>query len=357
MKRITQITLSALAFSLMGYMTLAQDESSEKPDTIKKEVKKEVKVTIDDKEGEPKYTVETTTTKDGEKKVVKKTYKNMEEMKADESLDIMKATDEEGNISLSLKDKGAGVMVISTDKGETFNIKIDEFSDDLEWIQEGEGQKIIELPGKRLMFINEDDGEGTSEYAYSIQTEAGDSNQMVKRYEVRVIQDGEELDHGLNEHKNVIVYKDEEGNVSIHQSRADDKLTWVDEKGNKTIERTIHLKSEKASFATATIVNIGDGEDDFTAFNLAGMPELVLKSLNYYPNPNQGEFTLAFSGSRKPVIVRILDLGGNLKLERNIEDFDGNFNEVLNVKHFDKGTYLLQIFQQDKVLNRKLMLE
>ena len=57
------------------------------------------------------------------------------------------------------------------------------------------------------------------------------------------------------------------------------------------------------------------------------------------------------------MIVRILDIKGNLKIEENIENFNGTFNQVLNVKHFEKGSYLLQIFQQDKVLNRKLVLE
>jgi hypothetical protein len=134
-------------------------------------------------------------------------------------------------------------------------------------------------------------------------------------------------------------------------------MVWVDEKGNRTLEKKIHLSSGKKSFNTATIATISPGEDDFSTFNLSGMPELVLKSLNYYPNPNEGEFTLAFNGSRKPIIVRILDLNGNLKFERSIQDFSGTFNEVLNVKKFDKGTYLLQIFQQNKVLNRKLTLE
>jgi hypothetical protein len=87
------------------------------------------------------------------------------------------------------------------------------------------------------------------------------------------------------------------------------------------------------------------------------MSELVLKLLNYYPNPSEGEFTLAFSDTKRPVIIRILDIKGNLILKKNIPEFSGTFNEVLNVKSFDKDDYLLQIFQRDKVLNRKLILK
>lgn len=320
MKKIHGISVLAFIWLLTISFVIAQ-ENEEKLRTVQKELK----VTIDDESGEPTYTVETITTENGEKKVVKKTYKSLDEMKEDSSIEVMRKSDENGNITMKLGDKGSNVMVFTSDDGETLDITIDEMSEDIDWVQAGE--------------------------------EEGDTNRITKSYKVKVIKEGEHEGHQIHEHENVFVIKDEDGNITMSHGGDDDVKVWVDESGHKTITKSYHVETGKASFTEASIQPVSSGEEEFSAFNLSVMPELVLKSINYYPNPNQGEFTLAFTGSKKPVIVRILDLKGNMKMEENIEDFNGTFNQVLNVKHFDKGTYLLQIFQQDKVLNRKLVLE
>jgi hypothetical protein len=310
MKRIPGISALVLIWIMSGHIALSQDADKAQSKTIKKEVK----VTIDDESGDPSYSVEITTTENGEKKVVKKTYSSLEEMKEDTSIEVFNPADKDGNITIKLGDKGSGVMVFTSEEGETGN-------------------------------------------SFSFITDEGDSNQMVKSYKIKVIKDGGHADHDIHEYKNVFVIKDEDGNISVTEGGDTEVMVWVDEEGNKTIKRSFHKKIEKTAFIEANIQPIPAGDEAFSSFNLAAMPELVLKSINYYPNPKEGEFTLAFSGSKKAVIVRILDIKGNMKMEENIEDFNGTFNQVLNVKNFDKGTYLLQIFQQDKVLNRKLILE
>jgi hypothetical protein len=353
MKKVLGISVLIFCWLISSQTTFSQDSEEVKSKTIQKEVK----VTIDKDSSEPSYTVETTTTENGKKKVEKKTYSSLEEMKADSSLEVFNTADKEGNITMKLGDKGSGVMVFTSEEGETVDIKIGEISEDMEWVQLGdeEGHKIIKSPGGKMM-IFKSDGED-SDHAYSFITEDDDSSHTVKRMKVKVIKEGEARDETIHEHKNVFVIKDEDGNISMSHGGEDDVLVWVDEDGHKKINKTYHVKKENAAFSTASIEPIASGDADFSSFNLSGMPELVLKSLNYYPNPNEGEFTLTFTGSKKPVIVRILDKKGNLKMEENIEDFNGTFNQVLNVKHFNKGPYLLQIFQQDKVLNRKLILE
>ena len=352
MKKIFGISVLVFVWLFSITLVIAQEEE-EKSKTIKKEIK----VNIDDEKGEPSYTVETTTTENGEKRVVKKTYKSLDEMKEDSSIDVFKNTDENGNIAMKLGDKGSKVMVFTSEEGENVNIQIDELSEDMEWIEAGEedGHKIMTSKGGNVMiFRGEEDESGNS---FSFISDDGDSNRVTKSYTVKVIKDGDHADHKIHEYENVFVIKDEDGNISMSQGDEDDVFVWVDEAGHKTVKKSFHVKKDKAAFSEASIQPVSSGEEAFSSFNLSGMPELVLKSINYYPNPNQGEFTLAFTGSKKPVIVRILDLKGNMKKEESIEDFSGTFNQVMNVKHFDKGTYLLQIFQQDKVLNRKLVLK
>jgi hypothetical protein len=276
MQKITGILTLFVCWFLLDQTAFSQDSE----ETKAKSIQKEVKVTIDQDSSDTTYTIVTTTTEDGTKKVEKKTYNSLEEVQADSSLKVFNIADEDGNITMKLGQKGSGVMVFTSEEG----------------------------------------------------------------------------DETIHEHKNVFVIKDEEGNISMSHGD-DDVLVWVDEDGHKTIRKKYHVKEDKTAFRTARIKTIPSGDEEFSSFNLSGMPEFELKSLNYYPNPNEGEFTLTFTGSKKPVIVRILDTKGNLKMEENMEDFNGTFNQVLNVKHFDKGSYLLQIFQQEKVLNRKLVLE
>lgn len=344
MKKIYGFSVLALIWILsIGFVNAQENEEQSKS------IQKEVKVSIDDGSGEPTYTVETTTTENGEKKVVKKIYNSLEEMKEDSSIEVLRKSDENGNITMKLGDKGSKVMVFTSDDGETIDIKIDEMSEEMEWVQAGEEE------GNVMIFK---DGEDESGNSFSFITDDGDTTQITKSYKVKVIKDGDHEGHQIHEHENVFVIKDEEGNITMsHGGEEDNVMVWVDETGHKTIKKTYRVETAKSSFAEASIQPITANEEEFSAFNLSAMPELLLKSINYYPNPNQGEFTLAFTGPRKPVIVRILDLKGNMKMEENIKDFNGTFNQVLNVKNFDKGTYLLQIFQQDKVLNRKLVLE
>ena len=100
MKKI--LGISVLVFIWLFSMTLVvAQEDKEKSKTVQKEVK----VTINDDSGEPTYTVETTTNENGEEKVVKKTYKSFDEMKEDPSIDVIKKSDENGNINMKPGDK------------------------------------------------------------------------------------------------------------------------------------------------------------------------------------------------------------------------------------------------------------
>lgn len=345
MKNISSISLLFFLWLLTGSITLAQEDNKENIKTIKKEVK----VIIDDDVDDPQYTVETVTTEDGKQKVTTRSYGSIEEMKADSTIEILRAPDGNGNYTIKVGDKGPAVMVYSKEKGETIDIKVDEITDDMEWIEESEddGHKVIRSQGGKMMIFK--DGEGDSE--------GGDSNKVVRRYKVKLIKDEDGTEHKIQEHKELFVFNDDGRNRMIHEGTPEDVKVWVDNDGNRSIIRSISRTTGKTSISKASIESIGTNDEEFSAFNLTAMPELVLKSLNYYPNPNEGQFTLTFSGARRPVIIRILDNKGNVKLEENVPDFKGSFNEIINVKSFDKGHYLLQIFQQEKVLNRKLIVE
>ncbi len=331
--------------AILGICQIAANIAYSQEEKEEKSVRKEIKMTVEDDGSGPKYTVETTTEENGERKVEKKTYNSREEMEADADIHMEEAGKNVQTFTIKMgeEDPDSNVMIIKSDDGNTFNIKVNEMSEDFEWTSEGD-HKVIKTPGGKMMFFHSD---------------AGDSNHMEMKYKVIVMSDGDDVDVDIIEDKDVFILKDEDGNITMnHVIEGDDIMVWVDKDGNKTIKKTVKIKKKSSrNFSQAFIEDINLNDEEFASFNLAGLPVLTLKSLNYYPNPNEGEFTLAFTGSKKTVIVRVLDQKGNLKLERNIEDFRGSFNEVINLKHLDKGSYLLQIFQQGKVANKKLILK
>jgi len=291
--------------------------------------KQEIQIRVDGEQQGTSYRVKVVTEEDGKSSVVEKTYGSLEEMESDTTLSIQ----------------------VSDAKDETFNIKIGAMPEEFEWIQstDSAGHKVIKTEGGN--FVISDVGD-PGQHILTYLSEA-DSNRMVHAYEIKLMkQDKSEEDHQGME-KEIIIMKDGEGNFSIRKDGSVNKMEWMGRENN-TPDKVIIKKSviEKAS-----ITDVSASDDDFSDFNISSMPALNLKNINYYPNPNEGEFTLAFTGSKKPVIVRILDRKGNLMYEVEEKDFTGNFNRVINVKHFNKGDYLIQIHQQGKVLNKRLRLE
>jgi len=346
---------------ILGIFLIASNAAYSQEEKEEKSVKKEIKMTVKDDGDGPKYTVETITEENGEQKVEKKTYSSKEEMEADADIQVHEAGENVKTFTMKMgeEDPDSNVMIIKSDDSNTFNIKVDEMSEDFEWTSDGgkESHKVIKMPGGKMMFIQSGDDEDGNSFTFS--SNDGDSNHMVKRYEVRVMSDGDDADIDIIEEKDVIILKDEDGNITMnHDMDGDDMMIWMDEGGNKTINKSVKIKKKSfKNFNEASIEDLNLNDEEFASFNLSGLPVLTLKSLNYYPNPNEGEFTLAFAGSKKPVIVRVLDNKGNMRLEKNIENFDGNFNEVINLKHLDKGSYLLQIFQQGKAISKKVVLK
>jgi len=295
-----------------------------------KEEKKEVKITVKDEGGGPTYNVEVITDKDGQKKVIKKSYNSLEEMESDSTISIH----------------------VSGDKEKRFDIKIEALPEDFEWIETADSvdHKVIKTEGGNFLFINGD--EKDDEHMIKFFSDA-DSNKMVHKYEIKIVKEGELSEDRIDIKKDMLILRDDEGNVSIRQGGKDEKMVWISDE-NKKAKKIMISKSE---ISKASISDISPGDEDFSDFSLEGIPSLSLKNINYYPNPNEGEFTLTFTGSKKPVIVRILDHKGNLMYEENVENFSGTFNKVVNVKSFDRGVYLLQIHQQGKALSKKLKLE
>ncbi len=79
-------------------------------------------------------------------------------------------------------------------------------------------------------------------------------------------------------------------------------------------------------------------------------------SLNIYPNPNNGTFTVYFNVEKiSNVNLRMRDLTGRVVYVRELSNFSGVFQEEISVNDITKGLYLLEIGTIDGVGYEKIL--
>lgn len=86
---------------------------------------------------------------------------------------------------------------------------------------------------------------------------------------------------------------------------------------------------------------------DQTSKDVAPLP-LKLKDFNLSPNPNNGQFRLAFEAEALPIHISVTDATGKVVLEEKLKDFSGRYQGEIELKQKAKGTYFLAIMQEGK---------
>ncbi len=85
---------------------------------------------------------------------------------------------------------------------------------------------------------------------------------------------------------------------------------------------------------------------------------LKLQGLNYYPNPNDGKFTLQFNAeANEPIDIRILDLSGKEVYSEHLDSPQGVYMKELDLTDQDSGVYMLQIRQGSKAVTKKILID
>ena len=83
---------------------------------------------------------------------------------------------------------------------------------------------------------------------------------------------------------------------------------------------------------------------------------LQLQEYSAFPNPTYGELNISFKADAKPSVVRISDASGRVIFEENLPKFDGYYARQLDLQNATPGLLLLSIQQEDRVINKKLVL-
>ncbi|MFC2124828.1 T9SS type A sorting domain-containing protein [Bacteroidota bacterium] len=313
--------------------------------------------------------------------------------------------------TIKIEDKGDGEMVFIDEEGTTFKLKSPPDSDSLVWVDEDGKTKTIHKKGNKTFAVKE--GEKVYKYKYEFDTDDDKEHEMVfittgnDKTDIQITDDenkmiivraDEEADVDIEEYKDVkviveensnseneinmtvnieedndstvkkrvkkvIVKKDANGNynTSIEDMDEVDKEkemnVWVgklDEDGKKKTITVKVIKEENVEVSVSEAIN---GDTDLEGFDLGDYKPLKLKSFNCDPNPNKGQFTLSFSTADKPLSIRIYNQSGKKVFFEKIDDFAGNYSKDIDLGGKAKGAYVLQISQDGKAVNKKLLIQ
>lgn len=83
---------------------------------------------------------------------------------------------------------------------------------------------------------------------------------------------------------------------------------------------------------------------------------LTLKAFNAFPNPSSGLINVRFEAEAKPTTVRVQDAQGKVVYDRVLNNFDGIFNEALNLSGNTPGTYFIVVLQGEQTLSSQILL-
>jgi hypothetical protein len=93
-----------------------------------------------------------------------------------------------------------------------------------------------------------------------------------------------------------------------------------------------------------------------TTIKLAG--ESLIANLTIYPNPSRDVFNISFTSDAKQNLrVRILNVIGEELINENLEQFIGEYTKQINLSDNAKGIYFLEIETNDRIINKKLILQ
>lgn len=151
--------------------------------------------------------------------------------------------------------------------------------------------------------------------------------------EIEKIMDGIEEKDGKKVGKRVMIFEDEEGNLTKKEMNFN---VWIQD-----VETTDVDKIENSSLKKAATENT-----------------LTVESLQFYPNPSDGRFDISFNLPNKgKTVVRVVDVTGKEVFQDKLGNFSGTYEKQIDISNNNKGIYFLQVEQGDKVMMKKIVVQ
>ena len=83
-----------------------------------------------------------------------------------------------------------------------------------------------------------------------------------------------------------------------------------------------------------------------------------IANLDIYPNPSRDVFNVTFTSEDvQDLRVRILNVIGEELIAEDLQQFIGEYTKQINLEDNAKGIYFLEIETNDRVINKKLILQ
>ena len=121
---------------------------------------------------------------------------------------------------------------------------------------------------------------------------------------------------------------------------ATDEITFV-----RCGEEEIEIQEEEKVYESPS-----SGDLRFFASNL------LLENFRAFPNPtSDGMVNVRFEAEAKPALIKIIDIDGRELYREDIPNFDGTYNNRLNLGDAPSGTLLLSVRQGDKLFTQKII--
>jgi len=145
---------------------------------------------------------------------------------------------------------------------------------------------------------------------------------------------------------------------------AEDAVTYTWEDGSTDAFREVTSDVSGTVTYTVTVVNesgcISEESIDIFYDECLGLPETGddAMTINIYPNPNTGEFTLELNGVSQEIKISIIDFAGRLIIEQNVIDFtEHKIEKKFDLSDYERGVYFLRIIQGEKISYQKVVIQ
>ncbi len=152
-------------------------------------------------------------------------------------------------------------------------------------------------------------------------------------------------------------------NTALSSSEPGDKIEVQIERGGKEVVVEVELGTKPASLKEdkekiiekeVEIRTQLDG-DDVQVDLSADLPILQLDQFEAYPNPSNGLLKVSFDAEAGPLKLMITDISGKSVYKEDLENFDGQYQNEIDLNRFPKGTLLLTIDQSGKRFTEKIV--
>ena len=256
--------------------------------------------------------------------------------------EVMQKLKEKG-IEIDINEKEGSIRYIqlednSTIEGEHFKIiNLDSIKSD-----EHTDHQIHELIGKEL-----------NGFEINVKELEGQIDQLMQNKAIEIT---EEFKFDSSTMKNVII------RTSVIK---DDELSEDDKSEMNVFVRKIELANDQKWEDAGTMIFFRTSKVDL--IEVDELPVEIeqsfdksssIKELKLYPNPSDGEFNMQFTSKlAKDYVLSIKDAKGAVIFEKQLNGFEGQFNETFDFSQYDSGLYLFQLNSDDEQITNKIIVK